>query len=424
MRNSGFDDRGAEGFSGSVIQNYWKRSCIVPPIVAITSYAPAHLYPFVALLRELRSLRHATRLLVFTEVKRKINVDGIPIKQIEWPAGDRNDSNNLSKFARFGAPIAGTVSEYIKRERPSLLLVDPMLWGAMVAAEAARYPWCAVSHNPCTISGLGDDVRGPGLVQKDSLFGSLQRRLVAAHLSRTQRPATDHVNSVRRDFRVREISTLFEMYQNAPLTIAATATPFEYSRSDWPSTYLFVGPLIWEPTLPVPRWIKSLDDRPVILIADTSIPRHKDAPEWLSSAVAALGDGPFQVIVTASGLVPNDVPRNVRVEHFVPHRQILPFTDCVVCHGGSGITHKALAYGVPVLAIPDGYDRFEVGRRVEAAGAGVMLRASSVTVPRLRRAVDTARTMREGARRVSAAFKAAPGVSGAAAAVQELLSPH
>ena len=39
---------------------------------------------------------------------------------------------------------------------------------------------------------------------------------------------------------------------------------------------------------------------------------------------------------------------------------ILEIAACVVCHGGMGITQKALAAGVPVCAVPFGRDQPEV----------------------------------------------------------------
>ena len=60
---------------------------------------------------------------------------------------------------------------------------------------------------------------------------------------------------------------------------------------------------------------------------------------------------------------------------------VLDRAVCVVCHAGMGITQKALAHGVPVVAVPFGRDQPEVARRVEVAGAGVRLPASPIPHP-------------------------------------------
>jgi UDP:flavonoid glycosyltransferase YjiC (YdhE family) len=85
-----------------------------------------------------------------------------------------------------------------------------------------------------------------------------------------------------------------------------------------------------------------------------------------------------------------------------------------------GVTQKALAHGVPVVAVPFGRDQPEVARRVEVAQAGVRLPARKLSGPRLRRAVNEAIALRPGAERIGAAFAAAGGPAAAADAIEEI----
>ena len=121
--------------------------------------------------------------------------------------------------------------------------------------------------------------------------------------------------------------------------------------------------------------------------------------------------------VDPSGLEP---PPNVRIERFVPHTPVIERAACVVCHAGMGITQKALAHGVPVVAIPFGRDQPEVSRRVEVAGAGVRLALRSLDAGRLRAAVHAAMDLRPGAEAVARAFASAGGPARAADALEEL----
>jgi UDP:flavonoid glycosyltransferase YjiC (YdhE family) len=86
-----------------------------------------------------------------------------------------------------------------------------------------------------------------------------------------------------------------------------------------------------------------------------------------------------------------------------------------------GATQKALAHGVPVVAVPFGRDQREVARRVEVSGAGVRLPASRLSPDRLRAAVQAAMARREGAARVAAGFAAAGGPPAAADALESHL---
>jgi UDP:flavonoid glycosyltransferase YjiC (YdhE family) len=122
--------------------------------------------------------------------------------------------------------------------------------------------------------------------------------------------------------------------------------------------------------------------------------------------------------VDLSGIKP---PPNVRIERFVPHTPVIERAACVVCHAGMGITQKALAHAVPVVAVPFGRDQPEVSRRVEVAAAGVRLPLCKLTADRLRAAVRMAMRRRSGAERLARAFAHAGGTTAAADALEELL---
>ena len=84
----------------------------------------------------------------------------------------------------------------------------------------------------------------------------------------------------------------------------------------------------------------------------------------------------------------------VRVERFVAHGPVPARAAAVVCHGGMGIVQKAVAAGVPIVAVPFGRDQPEVGRRIAESGVGVLVKQKDLSASRIRSAVRQARTMR------------------------------
>jgi len=100
--------------------------------------------------------------------------------------------------------------------------------------------------------------------------------------------------------------------------------------------------------------------------------------------------------------------------------KLLDRAVCAVTHGGMGATQKALAAGVPVVAVPFGRDQHEVARRVEVSDAGVQLPSSRLSPARIREAVRDARTKGEAARRLAGELAAAGGAARAAAEVEAL----
>ena len=181
-----------------------------------------------------------------------------------------------------------------------------------------------------------------------------------------------------------------------------------------------VGPGIWDPPAEPPAWLEEIS-RPLVLV--TCSTEFQNDGKLVRAALEGLAGEDVEVVVTTAGVDPSTFapPPNARVERFVPHRPVLGRAACVVCHGGMGITQKALAAGVPVCVVPFGRDQFEVARRVEVADAGTRLPAGRLRPDRLRAAVREAMTKKAGAERITSAFGAAGGPKAAVDALEELL---
>ncbi len=114
------------------------------------------------------------------------------------------------------------------------------------------------------------------------------------------------------------------------------------------------------------------------------------------------------------------LPAGVHAERWVDQVQVLPAADLVVCHGGSGTVYGALASGVPVVVVPVFADQFENGRRIAAAGAGLVVEADGGSrtcvvddrdIPQIRDAIATVLATpayKESAQAIAASMTAAP----------------
>jgi MGT family glycosyltransferase len=93
-------------------------------------------------------------------------------------------------------------------------------------------------------------------------------------------------------------------------------------------------------------------------------------------AIVAAGEVPARVLITVGNDTDLDAldaaPPNVRVERFVPQRDVFGHASVVVSHGGSGTTLGALAAGLPLVVVPLFADQPDNARRVAAVGAGVV----------------------------------------------------
>jgi MGT family glycosyltransferase len=182
-----------------------------------------------------------------------------------------------------------------------------------------------------------------------------------------------------------------------------------------------VGPCPWEPELPPPAWLDTLTP-PIVLVATSS--EYQADAILAQTAFDAMADTEMTVIATLPSGDPGTlrVPPNGRAEKFISHGPILARASVAITHGGMGVTQKALAAGVPVVAVPFGRDQPEVARRVEVAGAGVRLPRARLRPETLRAALATAMDRRRGALAVAEGYRAAGGPEAAASHLETLLA--
>jgi len=323
-------------------------------------------------------------------------------------------------FAARGAHEIGDLEEAIRTERPDVLLVDFNCWGAAAVAERSGLPWALFLPYflPWRLPGIPPF--GPGLAPRVDRLGRLRDRIVSTLLLRVLDRNLPLLNGLRSDLGVPPLDHMDELGRTAPRILYFTAEPFEYPCPVRPASVVMIGPTTWEPPAAAPEWL-ARNDRPVVLVTCSTEYQADDV--LVSTALEALAGEEVFVVATTAAVDPSTfpVPDNARVERFVPHRPLLERAVCVVCHGGMGITQKALAAGVPVCVVPFGRDQFEVARHVEVAGAGASLKAKALTPARLRAAVRLACSRRSGAERIAGAFQAAGGAARGADELEALL---
>lgn len=113
----------------------------------------------------------------------------------------------------------------------------------------------------------------------------------------------------------------------------------------------------------------------MVSLSTTWFPGQTDAYRRI---IAALGALPVRAIVTLGGLEPDEplvAPANVEVRDIASHDELLPHVSLVIGHGGHSTTFRALAHGVPVLAMPmhPMLDQPMVADALVRAGVGLRL---------------------------------------------------
>jgi MGT family glycosyltransferase len=383
--------------------------------LAYTSPARGHLYPIVPTLLELAARGHEVHVRTLASEVPALTAVGLEADAIaeaieaapldDWQASTPEEglARVLAVFTMRSTHEVLDLQQAIATTDPDALLVDVTTVGAAAVAEASRLPW-ATSIPLFQHFSFGPDPAS-------------DLTLVPFAID----PAGIQVlNRSRRQLGLAPLAGPAEVWR-APLHLYYTAEPFETAQLDRPASFRLVGPGVWEPPAEPPAWLADLQE-PIVLVSASSERQGDDA--LVRTALAAMATDDVRVVVSTAAHDPGrfDPPANARVARWLPHGPILRAAACVVCHGGMGITQKALAAGVPVCIVPFGRDQFEVAKHVTAAGAGTAVMPDQRTPAALRSAIREAMTMRAGAQRVAAGFARAGGASAAADALETLVA--
>ncbi len=401
-------------------------------VLAYTSPAKGHLFPIVPTLLALRSRGHEVHVRTLASEVDRVRGLGLGADAMA-PAIEARENDDW----KGGNPMAAlrrTLRAWLDRavhelddlpaaiaaHAPDALLVDVNAWGALAAAEGSGLPFAVWSPYFLPLDLPGRPPFGPGLAPWPGLLGGLRDAAARAVTRLATGPSFAELNQLRTARGLRPLGGLGDLGLQGEALLYLTAEPFEYGHGGWPAKVRMVGPGSWEP--PGPDWTPP-SDRPVVLV--TCSTEFQDDGRLIEAALAGLADEDVHVVATTAALDPDRfrAPPNATVVRFAPHGPILRHAVAAVCHGGMGITQKALGAGVPVCVVPFGRDQLEVARRVEVCGAGTQVAPGALTPERLRDAVRRARERKAGAEAVARAFAAAGGASAAADVVEGLAYP-
>lgn len=371
--------------------------------LAYTSPARGHLYPIVATLLELHGRGHDVHVRTLSSEVPALRAAGLLAAGVaraienlpldDWQAASFEDAlaGGLRTFGARATHEVPDLERAIAQVDPDVLLVDITTVGAAALADSWSLPWAQsipfFQHIfPFTLNDAGIAV----------------------------------LNAPRRELGLPLVTGPSDVWR-APLYLSYTAPPFQPANADLPPSFALVGPGLWEP--PAEDWAGLEDlDQPLVLVAISS--EYQGDHVLVETALEALAGEDVRVLVSTAAHDPArfEAPPNARVARWLPHARVVPNAACVVCHGGMGITQKALAAGVPVCVVPFGRDQFEVAERVVRVGGGTRVLPSDLDPTTLRAAVRDTIAMRDGARRVAAGFARAGGASAAADRMESLLS--
>ena len=238
---------------------------------------------------------------------------------------------------------AERLGELVAAERPAVVVCDEMDAGAVVAAESAGIPCVTVA------------VLAAGRLSGPDVIAAAWERLRADHGLPVDPDGARFAGTVRvtpmpASLRDRSVVTPFDPHHVRPAILDEIARPAG-GRIDADLVYATLGTVF-----------------------------DVESGDLFARLVRALSSLDTEALLTIGPHVGRDelpaAAPHVRIESFVPQRDVLTRCRAVVCHGGTGTVVAALSLGVPLVILPMGADQSDNADRCQDLGTGIVLDAS------------------------------------------------
>jgi UDP:flavonoid glycosyltransferase YjiC (YdhE family) len=289
---------------------------------------------------------HDVHLLGWIDQARSAASAGLPFTAYPsvppWPPGVAQDDRLDVLFDYLTRDLTrAEIAAVIEDLRPDVLVIDGMMQAAYDAARDSGLPTISLCHLLASLfSGpWGEMVMGRPVAE---LFDGVDRVLALTQQAFDEpgaHAAVTYVGPITRPG-----------HQSTPDGLAAAGLSDLLTPGD--------------------PWVLAS-------LSTTQQNQHAVIPTLLDR----MADLPVRVLLTLGGAVePEHVvaPSNVQVRSFVAHEEVLPFMSLSVTHGGLSGISTVLAYGVPLVCLPQGRDQHFNAARVVACGVGACTEVGGV----------------------------------------------
>ncbi len=290
--------------------------------------------------------------------------------------------------------VLNELKKILEKFHANIVMCDTFQIAGSWISEIGGPPNVLLSVLPLHLSGKNIAPYGLGLLPGKEFFSKLRNNLLNNIFENLLfKDTLIYANKIRKQLGLLnyERNFLNEAYRKNDFILHLSTPAFEYSRSNLPANFRFIGPVITplDSDYIKPDWWPEIEnDYPVILINQGTIAKTYD--DLILPAIEALKNEKMTLITVPvrKGDISN-LPINTHAEPFIPFGNLLPHTDIMITNGGFGGTQNALACGIPVVIAGATEDKMEVAARVENSGAGINLRKQKPKPKDLKEAIMT-----------------------------------
>lgn len=403
-----------------------------------------HLNTMLPLGKELQRRGHRVTLFALLDAKSKTLAAGLEFKEIgesEFPQGvmaellaqlGKLSGRKALKYTiitlkKSAAVLLRDAPKAMKEAGVEALLVDQVSPEGGTVADFLGIPFITI----CSAVVLNRDPSVPPHFTNwnydPALWGQLRNRVGYQVLKQIANPITEVINEYRQEWKLPTHSNPNERYSQLA-QISQQPAELEFPRKQLPQCFHFTGPYHSPVGREVPGFpYEKLTGQLLIYASMGTVQNHLIAV-FQQIAEACVGLDAQLVISLGGSVKTKSLPELAGlplVVEYAPQLELLRKATLTITHAGMNTTLESLNNGIPMVAIPIANDQPGIAARVVWAGCGEALPVRSISVPKLRTAIQkvlTEDSYKQNAVRLQEAIRRAGGVSRACDIVEQVLS--
>ncbi|BAZ13894.1 glycosyltransferase, MGT family protein [Calothrix sp. NIES-4071] len=306
-------------------------------------------------------------------------------------------------------------------------LVDQICFEGGTIAEYLNIPYITI----CSALLINEESTVPPWIKSweynPNWWATLRNELGYFLFNQIRKPIDKVIYQYRQQWNL-PVYSKEENYDSKLAILCQQPAEFEFPRKHLPSYFHFTGPYhdnIGRLNIDFP--FEKLNGKPLIY---ASMGTLQNRLQYIFEYIAeACVEQNAQLVISLGGSAePNalpNLPGNPLVVKFAPQLELLKKACLVITHAGLNTTLESLSNGVPMVAIPVTNDQPGVAARIAWTGVGEMLPLKSLSVSKLRTAIQKVLTQdsyKNNAIRLQQAIQQAGGVRRAADIIEQVLS--
>ncbi len=295
-----------------------------------------------------------------------------------------------------------TIQQIIQQFKPDIVITDPMIYSAAIAATLENMTWIAISNS---LNPVLKDTIESELLDTVQWLSPSRAELFKQYGMEIQCSGCDMISPY-----LNIAFTASELVGNPVLNVelVGPSIPEGFRGDESPF-----------------QWDKLSKDYPIVYMSLGSQIYHQ--PKMFKTIFEAVRDQSVQLVATVSDLLHTntlgDIPSNVLLTEYTPQLQLLPKVSVMITHGGANSVMESIYYGVPMLITPICNDQFHQAYFIEEQNIGIHLNIDDATAEQCWNALShllTCSEISENIKRVSQSYQQ-DGALNAASLIENLL---